>query len=219
MTPEHVGVDWKEYVDSQMEADRAARRTADSEREKAAQALATEREKTAQALAKALSTQIEQGDQALREHIAQQVQQIREALGSAGLLEAQRFEQLDQKINIINAASDAAIEKQEGATERRFEGLNEWRGQSADRERSQAEQIRAAQERSMPREVAEAQFETIRDAINTINSRMDTAVGSDVGRKDAKAGFSQTAQFVIGSLGLLVATLSIVVVIILANAK
>jgi hypothetical protein len=155
----------KDFFEAVLDEQRRGMVVAEQEREKAARSLREELQRT-----------IEDGDRALREHIGQQVQQIQAALVSAEKLELERIASLRREVNIINEASKTAIAKAEAATEKRFEGVNEWRGQSADRERTQQQAIQDAQERSMPREVAEAQFNELRRAVADLYEKVSKVV-------------------------------------------
>lgn len=120
-----------------------------------------EREKAAQALASSIRSQIEAGDMALRDHVDQQVQQIRAALDA-----------LHREMNLTRDSSEKAIAKAETATEKRFESVNEWRGQSADRERSQEDQMAKLASTFLPRETADAQFDSLRQQIAKLEEKV-----------------------------------------------
>lgn len=125
-TPEQI----KEYVESILaEKDRAIEKAAD------------EREKAAAALREQLSDRIAAGDANLREHIAAQISQLRQMVEASERIAAQRHDALQREAKIQHDADQAAIAKAEHANEVRFAAANEWRGQSADRERTQQEQI------------------------------------------------------------------------------
>jgi hypothetical protein len=169
----------REYVEALFERERAARDLADAEREKAAQALAIEREKTAQALAVSLAQQITSGDAALSAHIAQQIAQIREALTSANLLETERIRSVEASIEglahetrLTHAASEAAVAKAEALNKERWESANEWRGQSADRERTQEEQMSKLANTFMRQDTADAKFESLRRQVQEITEKV-----------------------------------------------
>ena len=173
---------------------RRGQETAEQEREKAAVALRAELQRT-----------IASGDANLKDHIYMQVQQVRDniisnvaqlkaALESADKLTNARYEDLDRCIketqrvseqrlesmrretSIINDANQAAISKAETATEKRFASVNEWRGQSADRERSQQEQMAALSATFLPREVAEAQFAEVRRSLGELTEKIGKLV-------------------------------------------
>jgi hypothetical protein len=72
-----------------------------------------------------------------------------------------RFEDLDAKTTLALAAADKAVTKAEIATEKRFEGVNEFRATLADQ---------AA--RLMPREEAQAKFENILKDISQITKEI-----------------------------------------------
>lgn len=147
-TPEQI----KEFIESILAEKDRALSMADEEREKAAAALRNEqqraldqaereREKAALALRDTLSERIAQGDGNLREHIAAQVSQLSALIASVENVAQARHDALQREAKIQHDADQAAIAKAEHANEVRFAAANEWRGQSADRERTQQEQI------------------------------------------------------------------------------
>ena len=96
----------------------------------------------------------------------------------------------------VQAQKDAVI-KAELATEKRFEGVNEWRAQSADRERSQADERAKLQSSFLLKEVADNQFdqirassdsryEVIRSDLSALTARIDTMTGQDQGVETAR---------------------------------
>ena len=143
-------VSLRDYVEAIFEEQRRGMLVAEEEREKAAKALRDE-----------LARAIEEGDRALRDHITQQIAQIREALNAARREADIRFE-----------AAQAAIAKAEAAYEKRFESMNEWRGQSADRERTQQEDRLALEGKFAGREVMDAQLDAIRREVQDLREKM-----------------------------------------------
>ncbi len=95
----------------------------------------------------------------------------------------ERLAAVRRELEAATAAQKEAVIKQEQATERRFEGVNEWRAQSADRERSQAEDRAVLSSTFMLREVADAQLNDIRKQIGTLQVErghtQGTVAGSD----------------------------------------
>ncbi len=71
---------------------------------------------------------------------------------------SRRFEDLDAKTTLALAAADKAVTKAETATEKRFEGVNEFRATLADQ---------AA--RLLPREEALSKFENLQKDVNAIS--------------------------------------------------
>jgi len=149
-----------------------------------------ERNKAADVLAKSLAEAIREGDQNLRVHIASQVDQIAAALSSAEKLSSEQIATVSAKIvsqreemilrdasardlliqaNTANdlrvreafAASEAAIDKAEQATEKRLEGLNAMR-----------DQLRDQAGTFMLREIADSQFGELRKLISEIAERL-----------------------------------------------
>jgi hypothetical protein len=195
----------KEYVDQQVET---AHRVAENalafagapvklreyieaildEHQKAMELAADEREKAAVALREQLSERIAAGDANLREHIMQQVAQLSQLIANIEQVSAQREEGLRREIAIQHAADQTAIAKAEAFNERRFEAANEWRGQSADRERSQQEQIQSFVTTLTPLSKTEAVEEKLtavlqrdRADIEALTKRMDLQQGQAAG--------------------------------------
>lgn len=140
---------------------------------------------------------------------------------------SERLGALRRELEAATLAQKEAVLKQEQATERRFDGVNEWRDQSADRERSSAEERAKLQASFMLKEVAENQFvqlrvtsdgrfDVLRDQITALGSRMDTFGGVDQGQTRARAEFNVTRTFVISVAGAMIALLAIAVTIIVA---
>lgn len=72
-----------------------------------------------------------------------------------------RFEDLDAKTTLALAAADKAVTKAEIATEKRFEGVNEFRATLAD----QANRL-------MPREEAVSKFDNMQKDINSLSKEV-----------------------------------------------
>lgn len=130
-----------------------------------AQAAAEEREKSAQAVRASLELQI---DALKREFI--------------GIIDART-----EVFRVIHDAADKAIAKAEKVNEDWRAQANEWRGQSADRERSQAEEMAklsstflradtAEAQFKAQREYVDAQFESLRRQITDINEKVSKLV-------------------------------------------
>jgi chromosome segregation ATPase len=100
-----------------------------------------------------LTDEIERGDDALGDHIKMQVEQLRAALTST-----------QREVRIIFDASQEAIAKAEALNKERWEGNNKWRDQSADRERSQQEEMAKLSGSFIRKDTAEAQFERLRES-------------------------------------------------------
>lgn len=135
-----------------------------------------ERERTMLTLRVGLERAISDGQTALSNHIEAQIRQLEASLVSAEKLEVQRFDALRTELRMFAESSDKAIAKTETATERRFEAANEWRQQSADRERSQQETLNALTSTLMPREVGDAQFADIRRVLDNLVEKVNKIV-------------------------------------------
>jgi len=212
----------QEHLERVVTEQQRAIEIAEREREQAARVLreeqhiasniaSQEREKAAENLRTQLASQIVAGDTNLREHIQQQIQQIRSALVSAEQLELSRIEKAVQEMVcwreqakaeymairkehvLIHDASQQAINKAETATERRFDAVNAFR-----------EQLTVQTSSFMPREVAEARVEEIRQQLTAITTRLDTQSGKSLGSTSA-IGYMVTAATLLISLIVLVA--------------
>lgn len=90
----------------------------------------------------------------------------------------------DRAVTAALAAADMATSKAESNAEKWRDNANEWRGQSADRERSQAEQIATLVATFLPRET----FEAWKSNIEKSNSQQaGERAGSRTYRADALA--------------------------------
>lgn len=147
----------REFVEAMFDQQRRADERAEREREKAADVLAAQ-----------LSRSIAEGDDRLREHVSQQITQIKSALDAADKLEVQRLEaalasvvSVQRQLEIQHHASQEAIAKAEGATEKRFHSVNAFR-----------EQLAAERATFLPREVADAQFAEIRRSVAELSEKL-----------------------------------------------
>ncbi|MEJ7784751.1 MAG: hypothetical protein WKF96_08110 [Solirubrobacteraceae bacterium] len=164
------------HVERILDEKQRATDIAEREREKASMALRDEqrvardtaereREKAAQALAAGLARAIQEGDDRLREHIENQVQQINAALEAAR-----------RETGIIHTASEKAIEKAEVSTDKRFFASNETRSQMADQIGSHRENLEKIVRELMPREVAEAKLDEMRQQIHVLSEKLGKLV-------------------------------------------
>lgn len=184
--------------------------TAEAEREKAAAALraGTDRairdnyERLSEAVAsterlivsasETMSARVTAGDKALHDHIDAQFSQV-------GLI----IESLRREQGILFETSQAAILKAEGATEKRFASVNEFREQLSDQ---------AA--RFLPREVAEAQFKELEKACQSNTDRLNKYQGRDAA-VDRRQDRQQPWQLWIA--GGVMSLIFIIITIILSN--
>ncbi len=90
-------------------------------------------------------------------------------------------------------SSEKAILKQEAASEKRFENVNEFRAQMED-----------LQNTLMPRKEVETLFASITERVATLNDRMNRETGRG-------AGVAQLAGWIFGGVGVLVGMISIFV--------
>lgn len=154
------------------------------ENQRAIELAADEREKAASALRDQLSERIAAGDTNLREHISAQVSQLRLMVENSETLSRTRHDATQREAKIQHDADQAAIDKAERANETRFASVNEWRGQSADRERTQQENIASFIATLTPLSKSEATEDKLAAAIE----RTQTDVARLTNRFDAKQG-------------------------------
>jgi len=165
-------VSWKSYIDKIFDENQRATEIAEREREKAAIVLRNEehrasdkaereREKAAQALAETLSQSIEAGDKGLQANLENQVLLFNAALDAAR-----------RETNIIHNASKEAIEKAEASTDQRFKAANETRAQMTDQILAHRDNLEKIVRELMPREVAEARLDEMRQQINVISEKL-----------------------------------------------
>lgn len=219
-TPEQI----KEYVESILTEKDRALEMADDEREKAAAALRNEqqraldqaereREKAAGALRDQLTERISQGDGNLREHIAAQISQLSQLINSVEQVAKARNEGLQREAKIQHDADQAAIAKAETANEVRFAAANEWRGQSADRERTQQEQIASfiatltplSETRALEAKLV-ALLDRDREEITSLRQLRTLQQGQE-------AGVRASTTFIVTMVGLVGTALGIVIVL------
>ena len=95
----------------------------------------------------------------------------------------QRFEAQEHSLQSALNAADRAVAKAETATEKRFEGVNEFRSQLADQART-----------FLPRQEYDARHETLVDQMGAMGSRLTALEGTKSGRSEAiawaSAGFA-----------------------------
>lgn len=98
--------------------------------------------------------------QALYARMDMRIEQIREIIAAAR-----------RESDLRHDASQTAIAKADTSNEKRFKEANEWRQQSADRERAHAEAMTAHLNRFVLREVADAQFAELRKQVSDLAQR------------------------------------------------
>ena len=107
-------------------------------------------------------------------------------------------------------SAEKAVTKAENSNEKRFEAANEWRQQSADRERTQQEQTARLAATFLPREVAETALDDLRKQVSALQARSDRTAGGVTERRAVQAGLSANAQ-------LAIAVVAIIVTVLVAN--
>ena len=181
------------------------------EHQKANVLAAEEREKAAQALREQLTDRIQAGDANLREHISAQVAQLATMVKHSEQLALTRHEALQREMKIQHDADQAAINKAESANEARFAAANEWRGQSADRERTQQEQIASFVATLTPLAKSEAiedklaaSIDRNRADIETLMKRMDLQQGQAAGVRVTTSVAVTLVTIAIGVIGTII---------------
>lgn len=100
----------------------------------------------------------------------------------------ERFTAMDRSVSAALASSDKAISKAETATEKRFDGVNEFR----DTLRDQAATLLSRSEYLIQHKALEARFTQIEDKVLTIENRT-------IGKRE---GLSFVGQIVLGAIAL-----------------
>lgn len=140
----------------------------------------------------------------------------------------ERLAAVRRELEAATTAQKDAVIKQEQANERRFESVNEWRAQSADRERSQAEERLKLQASFMLKEVGDTRFEqivetmssryeTVREMVSTLASRIDQMQGSDIGARRSSDNRHASITSTTAILLTVAAFLTIVVLVAVAT--
>jgi hypothetical protein len=202
----------KEFVEAIFGEQRRGMLVAEEEREKAAVALRAE-----------LTRQIDQGDQSLREHVNTQIEQISllatsldeqsrlriEAVEGAVVrvekAAEQHVEQLRREREMVTEAQMEAIAKAEGAAEKRFESVNEFRANLADQTAS-----------FIPREVHDAEIAALRKDIGEAKGLAQSAKDQAAGKREAQEGMSKTTALGIAFVAAGLSAVGIVVTVVLA---
>lgn len=208
-TMEHESHD-REIVASALRGEhRSALGIAEQEREKAAAALRIE-----------LQRAMKDGDERLREHIEAAVVQLEAALLSAEKLEMERvaavnskIDSLRQMIAISDDAQKEAITKAEMANEKRFDSVNEFRGQQKDIIGQFASRTEVSGIIKGLEDTAASERRNLADRIDNLQQRADRDAGGVVANIASKSDRQFSAErfqawlalgafIVIGLLGL-----------------
>lgn len=144
---------------------------ADDERGKAAEVLRNDLRTTAVAAAE----EREKSAAALRAGIEQQLASLKELL--IALIDSRT-----EQARLTSEAATAAVEKAERANEQQFHAANEWRRQSADRERSQAQEMAKLTATFLRSDTAEAQLKGLRDSFEAQVGELRRMI-EDIGAK------------------------------------
>ena len=226
--PEPSEIPLKEYVDQQVET---ARKIGESalvyagapvklrehiealldEHEKAVKLAEGEREKAAAALREQLSDRIAAGDTNLREHISSQIAQLAAMVKHSEEIAKTRHDALQREMKIQHDSDIEAISKAEKSYEARFAAADEWRGQSADRERTQQEQIASFVATLTPLVKTDAiedklatSIDRNRADIEALTRRIDITQGERVGVKMTTSVMVTLVTVAVGVIGTVV---------------
>lgn len=127
-----------------------------------------------------------------REHLNTQRYSAQEkAVGAA-------FAAQEKAINAALAAASTAVNKAEIAAEKRFEGVNEFRGQLADQQRT-----------FMPRQEADSEFRALRDKLDGLTQRLDRSEGRSSGVQASTATLVTIILVAVAVMGLIIRFLPI----------
>ncbi len=164
----------------------------------------------------ALSRAVLDGDERLREHVSSQEKQVRDALNAAEKLAIAEQARVEERIkgvelvaSLTQKSAEKAVQKAEEAVEKRLEGQNEWRAQSADRERSQQETIARLTATLLPREVYDttvAGWQQWREAVDKDRALLQ---GITEGRAKSQASLFALIGAVGGVLGIIIVLTSV----------
>jgi hypothetical protein len=158
-------------------------------------------------LISALDRRFDTLHQDLKEDLDHRFDAVYKAMAEADLRYQQRFDQQQKALEAALAAAKEAVAtaltaaekattKAEVASERRFESVNEFRGQLAD----QAANL-------MPRSEAEARFVALSEKVDELKNYQAATVGSSAGKQ-------QYWGWLLGAIGGAATLISIVVVIV-----
>jgi len=104
----------------------------------------------------------------------------------------EKFEDAKLAVNSALAAAEKAVVKAEAASEKRFEGVNEFRSALADQQRT-----------LIPRAEVEVIIKTIDIRLENLTARLDKSEGKGM-------GIGQTLGYIIGGIGILTGILALI---------
>lgn len=104
----------------------------------------------------------------------------------------------EKAINAALAAASTAVNKAEVAVEKRLEGVNEFRAQLADQQRS-----------LIPRAEADAEFRAMREQISALTTRLDRTEGRSAGVHASTATLVTIILVAVAVMGLVIKFLPI----------
>ncbi len=128
----------------------------------------------------------------LQEIIEKQARRYDEVLSERDTRYQQRFDATEKYVSAGFLSAEKAITKAETATEKRFEGVNEFRAQLSDQQRT-----------FMPRGEQERMQSAISDRITALEKQIDTLVSE---RKGIMGGWG----YAVGVIGLAISVIAVV---------
>jgi hypothetical protein len=129
----------------------------------------------------------------LKDYFNAQIEVIRTLITANDRNYNQRFDAVTQATESALAAADRAVTKAEVSTEKRFEGVNEFR-------QSLADQARAF----MPRSEAELLIKAVNEKVDALNILKITQQSENIGQKQGMAQIALIAGVVSALVGILV---------------
>jgi hypothetical protein len=120
-----------------------------------------------------------------------------------------------EAVNAALAAAETAVNKAETATEKRFEGVNEFRQTLTDQAAAFPTRAEVSSLIEVVRVSAERNTEALKDIELRFTSRLDTMAGKDTGAKESRSESRLDTGQVLQLLALLVVAVSVIVTILL----
>jgi hypothetical protein len=127
----------------------------------------------------------------LRDLITAQIQNLHTLIEANDKSYDQRFQNVVEATKSALASADRAVTKAESATEKRFEGVNEFRNTLSDQQRT-----------FVPRAEVTIKFDSLDDRLKRIEDKILSIEGS-------KSGLSQGWGWAVGVVGLVAAVVAI----------
>jgi hypothetical protein len=136
----------------------------------------------------------------LETHLSSRIDGIKELLVEHDDRNKERFLSAEKAVQAALTAADKALAKAEMASERRFEGVNEFRGTLADQSAT-----------LLPRAEYKAEYSSMLDKLTSLTSRVETIESIDRGKAQ---GIGGVTAIVYGTFLLITAACAVIAVII-----